>query len=163
MKILNDFGFNTTAEFAESLFRFSMHKPLLISASMIGVVSQFCITIFGLNLSALLILAVLLVVELITGIWASVKENHKISSRRFQRFGIKILVYFLMIIVFAIMKMFYQNLYMYYVYDTIHSFVVLYIILVYMISILENASVIIGGSREFDGLLKYLRKKQKDL
>ena len=148
-------------EFGESLLRINQYRPILLIASIGTVTIQWCKHMFGLTAQSILILALLLVIELASGIAASIKQGKSITSKRLQRFGIKVTIYFLIIAVFAAFTHQYKGNYMEHVYNAVHSFIILYIILVYLISILENASVLMGGSREIDSIIKFLRKKKK--
>jgi hypothetical protein len=160
--LLNDFGYCNWSDFTQSLLRIDNSVAITTSASAMTIIVAFMEKYMNLKFESLICLFLLLCVELVTGIVASIKEHKKITSRRLQRFGLKVFIYGVILATFSIFMRQYDNSFvMKEVYSGIHSFVVLYIIGVYSISILENTSAILGGTREFDSIIKLIRKKIK--
>ena len=158
--ILSDFGYCSLGEFGQSLLRIELAKPLIMFSVSLTFFSEACIHFLGLEFPSVAILVMLLVVELFTGIAASMKKGTKITSKRLQRFGLKIFIYFFLLVVFKTFQNQYDGKFLANIYSAIHSFIVLYVIGVYSVSVLENVSVIISGKKtEFKGLVDYISKR----
>ena len=70
-------------------------------------------------------------------------------------------LYFFLLLVLNTFQLQYEHRPEYYIYSALHSFVVFYITGVYLISVLENTSFLLGGSKEINGLLKIFRVRLK--
>lgn len=153
-KILADFGFCGVQSFNMSLVKFD-NSEFIISFSLMGAILS---ELIGLQTLTLKILFILLLVELIIGIWAGVRRLGKFKVRRLERFGLKVFIYFLILLVFNTFKRQYSDsVAEYYVYSSIYSFIVFYIVAVYLISILENIYYLTGNSPELGALIKIFR------
>ena len=155
--ILSEFGFCGYTSLYKSLVRFESFKFLGIFASL-GTVLE---GMFGLTSYSVMILFVLILVELFVGIAAGVRRTKKFRARMLQRFGLKVFIYFLLLLVLNTFQLQYVGRPEYYMYASLHSFVVFYIIGVYMVSVLENTSFLLGGNKELDGLLRVFKVKLK--
>lgn len=162
-KVSSLFGFCNFQSLFNSLFK--TDKFLMIS--LFSIITSFLSDILGLQTKAVAVLFVVILAELGIGIWAGMKRFRKFKLKKFERFGLKLLVYFLLLLVFAALKVHYCDDPEFYVYSAIHSFIVFYVMGVYLISIMRNASYIMGGSEEIDNLVEIfrlkIRKKTKEI
>lgn len=152
-ELLNEFGFCGFKSFYESLVA-PKYGMLFITVSSFGAFAE---QYFGMCGACLILLLVLVKIELLTGIWASVKAKRKIVSKKLQRFILKIMIYFLFIMVFHILgqntKDFTGSVYRY-----MHSFTIFYFIFVHVKSISENYGAITGKKSEFLELVRRMNK-----
>ena len=108
VEILNQFGYNTSHEFKQSLFPISL-PVLAFNLSVSGVFA--CVTAWiekyiGLPFPLFIIFILLIIAEYISGIYASHKEGKDFQSRIAGRIVIKIVVYIFIFAVINIFKMF---------------------------------------------------------
>ena len=137
-----NFGFVDTSDLMNSM----VHSKLLLFTFSISAVGTIIERTFGLMPLTLVAFCVLLFLELITGLWASKVKGNKIESRKFSRFGIKFLVWTLLFFVLNTLKIQYEgnNKIAFYFWEWLHTFIVGYVNLEYLISVLENIGVISG-------------------
>lgn len=152
--LLAEFGFCNFDSFLNSLFLPKVGSLLVILGSLVAIPQ----TYFGLSNLALVLLLVLINVELITGIWASMVKKRKIVSKKLQRFILKIMIYFLFIMTFHVMSKNALN-FTKVIYSYMHSFTILYFIFVHLVSITENYGQITGKNIEFADYIKKLKEK----
>jgi hypothetical protein len=158
MRILEEFGYISHHSLLASLIRSDSAKALVVLAGL-GAYMEVWI---GLPVSSQVVLAILLAVELGVGIVAGIRRTGRFRGRKLESFGLKVLVYFMILLVFGTFRRQYEDTVPEcYVYGVMHSFCVMYIIFVYLISILENTSYLLGGSKEIDGLLGVVRIRLK--
>jgi hypothetical protein len=107
------------------------------------------------------------ILELVTGLCASVVKGIPIVSRKFSRFGLKIFVWLGLLLVtnsFYLSYVDHQDVlseiseYFFY---TLHNILVIYIMTEYIISILENFSAINGKSDSI--LTTFIKSKRKQI
>jgi hypothetical protein len=161
---VKNFGFNDFSDFSSSFIRWDF-LTLTIPVALISSVVN---TYFGLSLLTLFAFVSLLVVELVTGITASKFKGHRIESRRFSRFGLKLFVWLIFFFIVQSMKQQYvdSNKLAFKLYDWLHDTVMIYVTMEYLISVLENISVISGDSKNkltsalIDKILGVLIKKE---
>lgn len=153
-QILADFGFCGLRSFSISLMKFDNFEFITGFSLMGTIVSK----LIGLQTYTLKILFILLLVELVIGIWAGVQRFGKFKVKRLERFGLKVFIYFLILLVFnTLMGQYNGSAAEFYVYSSIHSFIVFYVIAVYLISILENIHYLLGKSPELENLIKIFK------
>lgn len=154
MKILNEFGFCTLNSFTESLItpRFGL---LFIGLSGITSIGD---KFFGVSNLTLFLLLVLIAIELITGIWASVVRKRRIVSKKLQRFVLKIMIYFFFIMILHALSEEATD-YTKEIYSYMYSFTILYFVFVHIKSILENYTRITGKKSDFLYYLNVLNSK----
>jgi len=162
-EFVSHFGFENMSDFVNSL----VHPKLLLftlPTTLLGFsLFSFIEKWFGISYMVFIAFIVVLFLELITGLAASLIKGVKISSKRFSRFGLKVIVWMGLMLVTnsfqtdylgrtdIISKLTYNLFY------TLHGLMVVYICIEYMISILENLSVITGNKE--NKLLTFLKKK----
>jgi hypothetical protein len=162
-EFVSHFGFENMSDFVNSL----VHPKLLLftlPTTLLGFsLFSFIEKWFGLSYMVFVAFIVVLFLELVSGLAASLIKGVKISSTRFSRFGLKVLVWMGLILVTnsfqlsylgrtdIISKLTYNLFYM------LHGLMVVYICIEYMISILENLSVITGNKE--NKFLNFLKKK----
>lgn len=155
-QFLADFGFCGLKSLGTSLMKFQNFEFILA----FSIMGTFLSELIGIQLYSLKILVILLLAELLFGIWAGVKRFGKFKVKRLERFGLKLFIYFLILLVFhTFMQQYKESAAEFYVYSSIHSFIVFYIIGVYLISILENIHYITGRSTELEMLIKIFKLK----
>jgi len=153
-KILADFGFCGLRSLFTSLWKFERFEFIIVFSLMGMVISE----MVGLQVYTIKILFILLLVELIIGIWAGVKRFGKFKTKRLQRFGLKVFIYFLMLLVLkTLMDQYEDSITEFHIYSSLHSFIVFYIIAVYLISILENIHYLTGQSQELGQLINIFK------
>jgi hypothetical protein len=102
--------------------------------------------------------------EFITGIYASKIKNVPIESKRFSRFGLKLMVWVSLIFIINALKLEYKSktditgLMANALFSWLHSALYIYINLEYLISILENLEVI-SGNDAATSKLSLIKKK----
>ncbi len=153
--ILTEFGFSSTKSLLESLLA-PQYKYMLISISTLASIGE---SFFGLSNVSLILLVILIILELITGLWASKVRGRKIVSKRFQRFGLKFMIYFFFIIVFHRLKEEPSLESTSWIYKYMHSFFIMYFVGVHLKSIAENYGRITGKKSEFGGFIKKVNEK----
>ena len=89
---------------------------------------------------------VMVLFELISGVTASVFEGKKIESRKFSRFGFKLLTWLVLMGVLNTFKRQYNDGALGWMMNTMASSVVGYILFEYVLSIVENLERITGKS-----------------
>ena len=155
MNVLNDFGFCNSNSFVESLLA-TQYKYLLIAFSGITSVGQF---FFGMLDITMFLLFILMLIELVTGIWASKIRKRKISSKRLQRFGLKFMIYFFFIMLFQRLKEEPALHSTKELYEYMYSFFIMYFVGVHLKSIAENYSRISGKPSDLGGFIKKINEK----
>lgn len=158
--LVTHFGFNSLTDFINSM----VHTKLLIltipsSAILFGFVEKW----FGFSAAIFLSFIILAIVELVTGLFGAKAKGQKIESRKFGRFGLKILVWLTLMLVANSFAMSYadklgvQAGLIYQLFSWLHGTLVVYVSFEYLISILENLAKITGKSN--NRLLAFLNYK----
>lgn len=158
--LVNSFGFNCTGDFSNSIIH---TKLLAVTIPVAGFSSLLEITL-GLRHLTILAFVVLITLELLTGLIASKIRGEKIVSHKFSRFGFKVFVWLILLYVINTMKVEYSQ-------QTnnnftslasgfftwLHGTLFIYIVIEYLISILENLGVI--TKKKNDNIIKTIIKK----
>lgn len=144
--LVSNFGFNCTSDFTDSIIHF---KLLAFTVPLAGL-SSLIEVYFGFRHLTILAFVILVTLELITGLVASKIKGIKIVSHKFSRFGFKVFVWLTLLYVVNTMKIEYSsqgnnfsNLASGF-FTWLHGTLFIYIIIEYLISVLENLSVITG-------------------
>ena len=95
--LMKEFGFDCSAEFLNSSFGFCSSKPMLVVGFSTATIATFVENYIGLDPLVYIAFILLLFLEFLTGIKASVKEGVKIQSKRFGRVILKLLIYTILI------------------------------------------------------------------
>lgn len=157
-RLFSAIGFCGHQDLLASLWR-PKSAPMLASISMIGAGVEYA---FGLKPFMFTALFILLLVELITGLTAAKLKGRKLTSRRMQRFGVMILVWFTLLLALNALTHQYKGQAEEHVAHYMHSTLVFYIIGVYFKSILENAENIWKNKLNARVLISQLFKTNKD-
>jgi len=145
--IVVNFGFSGVDEFYNS----TVHYRLAILTIPFSLISSVIQMYTGLGYLTLVSFAVLVLMEFLTGIYASKIKKIPIESKRFSRFGLKLLVWILLIFIINSLKIEYSNksditsLMAHGLFTWLHGALYVYINLEYLISVLENLEVISGN------------------
>lgn len=140
------FGFNDFSDFYHSI----IHQNLLGITIPLAAVSGLMETFLGLKFFTLIAFVALTILELITGLILSKKEKRRITSRRFSRFGLKLLVWLTLIGISNLFRIQYKdlegvnNVLAGHLFMWLHTSIFVYIATEYFISVGENLSKITG-------------------
>ena len=158
-ELVDTFGFDTFHDFATSMVHFDLLKITLPISFGIGLIS----CILGFEDMTTIAFFVMVIFELASGITASVFEGKKIESRRFSRFGFKLITWLVLVGVLNAFTLQYTKGVLGWFVETLSSTVVGYIMFEYLISIVENLERITGKEiplkKYLNGLLdKFISK-----
>lgn len=156
---LQDWGFSCYADLWQSTLHYKSFKPLLFMSITLGGVSNFISNYVGLEPIIFAFFISLLLIEVVTGIRASVREGKKIESKRFSRFIFKVFIYTFMISMLNVMSLKFKGM-MSNLYGTLFHIVFHYIMLHLTLSVFENMCRLgyRESSRVFNAVSKYLDK-----
>lgn len=149
-QIVSNFGFTCTSDFGNSI----VHNKLLPLTVPIAGFSAVFETMLGLQNLTIIAFVVLIILELLTGLIASKVRGEEIISGKFGRFGLKVLVWMTLLYITNSMRLEYlknesnfdslaSSLFVW-----LHGTLFIYIVLEYLISVLENLGVITGDSKK---------------
>tara|TARA_Y100000385_G_C12794735_1_gene509200 strand:- start:25 stop:534 length:510 start_codon:yes stop_codon:yes gene_type:complete len=158
--ILKDWGFTSMQDLLQSTLHIGSLKPMMVLSVTFGTLSSITDKFLGLEPLVYLCFLILLIVEFITGISASIKEGKKIESKRLGRFIVKIVVYTLMIAIVNILNKSFDDRIVGKIYNFIYWVIIDFITLQLIISVFENLSRLgfQESSRVFNKINKYLSK-----
>jgi len=145
--LLRSFGFEDWGSLKESLIPTLKYPGSGYISVMISVVSVPVIRIFGLDGLAFASLLLVFFAELISGIWASRVRGEKIESKKLSRFTFKCAYYLLIIAITYLMSESFkvrQKELAVVIFDFMHLFFVVQIVLENVVSVTENYSMITG-------------------
>lgn len=157
--LVNNFGFSCTGDFSNSI----IHSNLLTITIPFAGLSALIETSFGLRNLTILAFVVLVTLELLSGLLASKIRGEKIVSHKFSRFGFKVFVWMVLLYVVNTMKIEYSEQGGSFstlasgFFTWLHGTLFIYIVIEYLISVLENLGVITGKSN--DTLIMKIIKK----
>ena len=161
------FGFENLSDFFNSL----VHPKLLLFTLPASILSFSILasleTWLGISSMAIIGFIVAVVLELVTGLWASIIKGTPISSRKFSRFGLKIFVWLGLLLITNSFHLSYVDQHdllseiSEYFFYTLHNLLVIYIMTEYIISILENFATINGKSDSI--LISFIKAKRKQI
>lgn len=145
--IVVNFGFNGINDFYSS----TIHHNFTILTIPVTIILTLLEKLMGLQYLTLVSFGVLVLMEFITGISASKVKNIPIQSKKFARFGLKLMVWFSLIFIINSLKLEYKGktditgLMAFSLFSWLHGALYVYINLEYLISVLENLEVISGN------------------
>lgn len=158
--IVVNFGFSSLDEFINS----TIHSKLILLTIPLASISGIIELYTGLHYLTILSFGLLVFMEFLTGIYASKIKNLPIESRKFGRFGLKLLVWLSLMFILNSLKIEYgdkeglTNNMSFGLFSWLHSSLYVYVNLEYLISVLENIEVINGSDPNTSKLGK-LKKK----
>jgi len=157
---INDWGFVSMEDLFQSTLHYKNYKPMLGMSLTFGTISAFVDKILGIELMVYLAFLLLLVIEFITGIYASVKEGNKIQSKRLGRFVAKVIIYTCMIAIVNTMKVSFIHDKIGVIYDFIYWTILHLISIQLIVSVFENLSRlgVQESSRVFKRINKFMSK-----
>jgi hypothetical protein len=145
--LLRSFGYEDWGSFKESLIPTLKYPGSGMITVVISISSVPIIRIFGLDWLAFGALLLVFLVELISGIWASQTKGEKIESKKLSRFTFKCAYYLLIIAITYLMAVSFKDRgkeLAVVIFDFMHLFFLVQIVLENIVSISENLSVITG-------------------
>lgn len=157
--IVVNFGFMDLSDFSTSL----VHRNWILGLISLAGISAIIETMFGLQSLTILAFVVLVMLELLTGLIASKVKGNPIVSKKFGRFGLKMLVWLTLMFVINSLKKEYVDSEGNFselaagLFTWLHGTLFIYVNLEYLISVLENLGVISG--RNNDSLIKLIKNK----
>ena len=163
--IVTNFGFSNCSDFYGSI----LHPNFMLITLPITGLSAALEKYFGLEHLTIISFTLLIFLELITGLISSKVRNVKIESKKFGRFGLKVLVWLSLIFITNSLKLEYEQykdtagVIANTMFTWLHTFLFIYINMEYLISILENLGVITGNKKESSNLIKIIKNKLIDL
>lgn len=147
--LLKTFDYHSWTDLAQSLAPSSKYQ-LTVFAMGISAISVSVDKIFGLDGLAFLALLIVFITELFSGLIAAHVRGEKIESHKLSRFTFKITYYLVLIAVPYIMSNSFRNRdrdLPAVIFDWLHIFLVVQIVLENMVSILENLAVVSGKDK----------------
>jgi hypothetical protein len=137
-----------------------IHINFLYITIPLATICAFFERIIGLEYYSIVALILLLAMELITGLYAAKINKKQIKSKKFGRFGLKLFVWFGLLFIlksFAFDTNFDSTLETTYKFFflTLHRMILIYIVIEYLISVLENLTVITG--KDNTPIITYLK------
>jgi len=154
-----NFGFNDYIDFSQSLIHTKFLWFTIPFSIIVTSLQYFSEKFLGLYIITFAAFFILLILELITGIVASKIKGHKIESRKFSRFGLKVFVWICVVFVVQSLKLQYEknNSIIYSIYSGLHTFILGYINMEYLISVIENLGVI--TNKKYTVLIDQIKQK----
>lgn len=158
--IVVNFGFRGVDDFYSS----TIHHNFTLLTIPTTVLIAFIEKLMGLQYLTFLSFGVLILMEFITGIYASKIKNIPIESKKFGRFGLKLMVWISLIFIINSLKFEYKGksditgLMAYSLFSWLHGALYVYVNLEYLISVLENLEVI-SGNDSATSKLTLIKKK----
>lgn len=138
-KLIEIFGFDSTADFVSSTARPEAAKALVFLSAFAAIVDA----LFGIHPYLLAGLVLLVILELFSGIMAAFVNKKQIESRRWQRFVFKFLAYLILLFILHALT-FQEEQLVRASFSWLKSAFITYIALGYLISVLENLNAIRG-------------------
>lgn len=160
-KIIQSFEYNSFLEFLQSVSpstRYGITVLTISFSSCLALVES----IFGINGICVVVFAVAMIMELMTGLWASQVRGDKFSSTRMSRFGLKLACY---LIIIALFWQFKQAAlkdgqhFLASIFSFLWGFSLIYTGTEVVVSIMENLAVIEGKPK--DEYINRIREKIK--
>lgn len=153
------FGFNDTSDFLSSIVNL---KLLLFSIPAAIIWASTICLYFGFTPLVFISFGILALLEILTGVFAA-KKLEIIQKNKFSRFGLKIFVYMCLFFVTNSFSESYNtygfyNQLLYMTFYSIHVTLVSFVSIEYLISIIENISIITGGKN--NKMLSFLKHKR---
>lgn len=153
--LVSQFGFKDHIDFSGSMFHFNLMMVTIPFAALSSIIEN----MFGLHIMTIAAFVLLLALELTTGLVASKKRGLKIESRKFGRFGFKLVIWLTLFFIINSLKKQYDgnSTVVYGLYEWLHDGLMIYVSLEYLISVLENLGHITGENNK--GFIYAIKKK----
>jgi hypothetical protein len=137
------FGFEDVRDFSASFIHINLTPFLILLAWACGIIEL----MFGLKILTLCAFIILLIVELVSGIWASKVKGIKITSHRFNRFIAKLFLWLVCFFIINSLKREQEcGTVLFYLYSWLYQTVMTFVIFEYLLSVIENIGAITGKS-----------------
>ncbi|WP_028978955.1 phage holin family protein [Sporocytophaga myxococcoides] len=149
--ILAGFEFNNSFEFVQSLLP-TIKYNLLTFFMILGIPVSVINKIFGLDELAFGALIIAMIIEILSGVYASHIRRQNFSSQKFARFTVKSACYLILIAVPYVFSNSYRERgsdTVAEIFEWLHLFFVVQIVAEHIISILENAAIIQGKRKTY--------------
>lgn len=149
LKLLKTFDYHSTVDFSQSLAPSTKYHLTSLSV-FLSILGTGVDKLFGLDGFAFVALLIVFITELISGITASSIRKEQFSSMKLSRFSFKVAYYLVLIAVpYLMANSFYSHKKELpaMVFEWLHTFLVVQIVLENVVSILENTAVITGKDK----------------
>jgi len=146
-RILHDYGYKSIGAFLSSLAPSSKYNGIGFLSFGISATAVPVEKWLGLDWAAFVALLLVLLFELVSGVWASAVRKEPLSSKKLSRFTLKVASYLIIMAVTNLMAISYARSHKSLpatVFDWMNSFLVIQIVLEQVVSILENVAEISG-------------------
>ena len=146
-ELIATFGYEGGAELTASLLPSVKYGGMTLAAVLINSASSLIVALFGLNAWAFGALMAVLGFELITGLRRASVEKEVITSAKFSRFSFKFFYYLILISITWLMHANFKaqgDHLAAVIFDYMHMFITIQIVLENVVSISENVAVITG-------------------
>lgn len=163
MKVLAGFEYYSINEFLQSLVPTIKYHTLMIAFTTSAFIS-FVETVFGITWMAFISFFLVMIFELLSGTYASNVQNIPFSSSKLSRFTFKVACYLVLISVPYIFYMNYKvqgNVAAAFIFEWLHVFLVVQIVIENILSIIENVAVIQGKPKTY--WIDKIREKLKSV
>jgi len=137
---VHSFGFSCTNDFNDSIIHTKLLTFTIPMAGFLTIIES----LMGLQILTIISFVVLVILELVTGISASLSRGEKIESHKFSRFGLKVFVWMTLLFITNSAKLEYNghedipSVLSKGLFTWLHETLFVYITLEYLISVLEN-------------------------
>ena len=155
-EFLKDFGFCSLHDVFQSTLHYKNCKVMLSMSVTVATISSLIEKYFGFEPLVFSAFCILLLLEFITGIMASIREGKKIESRKFGRFVFKVFIYTIMISLVNILNINSEGRAISRVYGFMHHLIIDYISIQLIISVFENLSRL--GFQESSRVFKVINR-----
>lgn len=149
-KLLATFDYHSMTDFVLSLTPSYKYRPVTLATVAISVTFPFIDRVFGLDAYAFAGLIIVFVAELTSGLFAAHIRKEVFSSMKLSRFTFKVFYYLVLIAVPYLLAQSFQahgKGAAATIFDWLHLFLVVQIVLENLVSILENLAVISGKDK----------------
>lgn len=154
--IVKQFGFVSLSDFLGSFIRVDLLGFTIPFAALAVLVEQY----LGLRFIAAIAFTVLVFLEFVVGVGASVVvRKEKFDREKLLRFGLKFFVWITLFFILNSFKIQWNgtNLIVYGFFDWLYDFIVSYVVLNYLVSVLENLAKATGKTNNI--LIEGIKKK----
>jgi phage-related holin len=159
-EFVKDWGYSSVHDLLETTLHYREFKPMIAMSLTLAGITSMIEQFVGLEPLMFVAWIALLLVELITGIKASLYEGKKLESKKFSRFIFKVFIYIVMISITHLLHIGSEGRFVSSVYGFIYWLIIDYISIQLIISVFENLSRLgfQESSKVFKTIREYLNK-----
>lgn len=163
MHFFDTFGYNSIKDFVLSTFTLKLMPLTIPFAAISGIVE----VIFGLKLLTITAFVLIMIVELISGMWLSIwVRKEKFSRRKFSRFGLKAFVWFSILFLLNqfTSEAAAKDMSVLAVYEYLHTTFITYVSIEYALGATTNLAKVMGKESDpfYKKIMRILSSKFED-